>query len=148
MRERIVFLTEFVIALAVVVGVAFAWQLGVVKAIWQADESYMTSAIAALFVVTVADILRKSWESRETVATDDMIILKGPRDARLGHWAERSLPMLGLLGTVIGVSLQAQAKASGLESLSALQTGLYASACGMGASFIISYMTHVLESGE
>lgn len=133
--KRVIFLTEFVIALAVVVGVAFAWQLGIVQAIWRADESYMTSAIAALFVVTVANIMRSAWREDQ-------------RAVRHGYWAKDSLPMLGLLGTVIGVSIQAAAKASGLESLSALQTGLYASACGMGASFIISYMTHVLESEE
>lgn len=135
MRERIVFLTEFVIALAVVVGVAFAWQLGLVQAIWRADESYMTSAIAAQFAITVAILLRAAW--REDRAA-----------SKFGHWAERSLPMLGILGTMIGVSMLAAAKSQGLDSLDALRTGLFASACGVGSGYIVSYMTYILEHGK
>ena len=137
--KRVTFLTEFVIALAVVVGVAFAWQLGLVQAIWRADESYMTSAIAALFVVTVAVMMSASWGSIE----------RRWRGGDFGHWAERVLPMLGLLGTVIGISMQAESLASnGMASLGALKTGFYATACGIGASAIISFMTYVLEHGE
>ena len=132
--KRVIFLTEFVIVLAVVVGVAFAYQLGVVQTIWRADESYMTSAIAIQFVITTGLLLKASWYEDSSAA-------------RFGHWAERSLPMLGILGTMIGVSILAATKSNGLDSLDALKTGLFASACGVGAGYIVSYMTYVLEGG-
>jgi len=129
--KHLTFLTEFTIVLACMGGAAFAWQVGLLQAIWAADESYMTSAIAALFVVTCAVIMRSAWAER---------------DSSFGHVAEGAFPLLGGLGTAYGISMQAEALATnGMASAGALKTVFFATMAGFAASFIVKWMTYFLE---
>ena len=54
--------------------------------------------------------------------------------------------MAGLVGTAIGLSLQAKALAGGSTSFTALATSLFTSACGVSAA-LLAVMTFNLEAG-
>ena len=129
MRHRI-FLTHFLLCLALASGVFFAGQLGVLKIIWLNDQSHMTSVIAALLVVAATTLGFQAWNGAS---------------GAFGHLAERLSVMLGFIGTAIGLSLQAQALAGGATSFTALATSLYTTAVGGTAAAIIAVMTFNLE---
>ena len=114
-----------------------AWLNGAPQAVWRADQSMMTSAIALLFVVAVARIGVSAWRGGDL------------RTVEFGHWASVWTVKLGLVGTAIGISLQANVLAtSGIASLGALSTALYTTACGVGASLLIEICAYNLESSR
>ena len=129
MKHR-VFLTHFLLCLAVASGVFFAGQLGVLKTIWLNDQSHMTSVIAALLIVAATVLGVRAWNGSS---------------GDFGHLAERLSVMLGFIGTAIGLSLQAQALAGGATSFMALATSLYTTAVGGTAAAVIAVMTYNLE---
>ena len=140
MNARLTFLSHFVICLACVGVFFFAWTRGVPQMVYATDASMMTSVIAALFVGTAAYLGRQAW------------LVDSPRgravDAEDGHEAQELVVMAGLLGTALGLSMQAVALASnGSASFVALATALYTTACGVGASAVIKVMTRNLERG-
>ena len=132
--NRLTFLSHFVICLACAGSSFFAWQRGVFQTIYVNDASMMTSAIAALFVVTAFWLGFQTWR-------DD------GGDASFGHLAEGLAVRLGLIGTGIGIILTIKASLASANPLAALQTAFFSMICGVAASSIIAVMTFSLESG-
>ena len=154
--SRLAFLTHFVLCLAVAAGAFLAWRAGTLDAVWRGDQSMMTSAIGALLVGTLAwlgvqawriggggvsPISGKVWHK----ASERWIDLP---DASFGHLAERLLPMMGLAGTVVGLSMQARAlMANGSAAFEPLATALYCTGAGIIAAAIVAVATYALERG-
>lgn len=147
---RRTFLAHFCISLACAGGFFFAWQRGVPQAVYANDASMMTSAIVALFVVTMAWLGGQAWQAD---AWNDFyskrsglpVIIHASAD--FGHSAERWSVMFGLLGTTIGLSLQAHALTSGPSSFGALATSLYTTGTGIVSALLIGVMVFSLEAG-
>ena len=147
MNGRRTFLLWFVEALAVAGGGFFAWTRGVPQAVWANDASMMTSAIAVLFVVTAAWLGWQAWNV-ERVEAVGLFRAESVSSSDFGHSAERWSVMLGLLGTTLGLSLQAHAlQASGTSSFGALATSLYTTGSGILSALLIGVMVFSLESG-
>jgi hypothetical protein len=152
---RKTFLSHFVLVLACAGASFFAWQRGVFQTIYANDASCMTSAIAALFVVTAVWLGWQAWLVDDIVAKFGaspyrhlIVGSKLPADnADFGHSAERWSVMLGLLGTTIGLSLQAHALTSGPSSFGALATSLYTTGTGITSALLIGVMVFSLEAG-
>lgn len=149
---RLTFLSHFVICLACAGASFFAYQRGVFQTIYANDASMMTSAIAALFVGTAIYLGWQAWlvtDCFEIVDLDTGDVIRPTRAhaADLGHSAERWSVMLGLLGTTIGLSLQAHALTSGPSSFGALATSLYTTGTGIVSALLIGVMVFSLESG-
>lgn len=106
----------------------------------------MTSAIAALFVVTAAYLGWQAWHVDDAPRYLAYGTLAGsqPRalDADFGLLAERLSVALGLVGTAIGLYLQAKA-APGEVNFTALVT----MGCGVVGYVLIAILTFSLESG-
>jgi len=141
---RLCFLNHFVICLAVASAAWFAHMNGVFATVWANDQSMMTSAIGALFVLSAAYL---GWQAWIADATLGCRFLHPAPNPDFGHLAERLLPMLGLFGTAFGLSLQAKALAGGATSFAALATSLYCTACGVLAALVVAIMTFNLERG-
>ena len=135
MTDRRCFLTHFILCLGIAAGAFLAWVAGLPTMIWAADASHMTSAIAALFVVAAFWIGRQAWSVGPDTSTT------------FGHLTVRLSPMLGILGTAVGLSMQAASLAAGSTSFVALATSLYTTACGMLAALLLELLTHNLETG-
>lgn len=146
---RRTFLSHFIICLACAGASFFACQRGVPQAIFANDASMMTSAIAALFVVTAAYLGWNAWHVDDGVmiGRPDLWMAAKRIDADFGHSAERWSVMLGLLGTTIGLSLQAHALTSGPSSFGALATSLYTTGTGIVSALLIGVMVFSLEAG-
>jgi len=148
---RRTFLLWFVEALAVAGGGFFAWTRGVPQAVWANDASMMTSAIAALFVVTAAWLGWQAWDTDDPPRyfAPGMLAAWQPErpNADFGHLAEGLAVRLGLIGTGIGIVLTIKASLASTNPLSALQTAFFSMICGVAASSIIAVMTYSLESG-
>ena len=141
MTGRRTFLAWFLCALALAAGAAFAVRIGAAEAVWRGDASHMTSVIAVLCAATVVWLGRAAWER------DGIPVAYAPSLA-FAHLGERLSVLLGLLGTVAGLSLQATAlAASGSASFGALATGLYSTGTGIGSAVIISVLAFVVERG-
>ncbi len=152
MRNRLTFLSHFVICLGVTATAFFAWLNGVPQTIWREDLSMMTSVIAALFVGTAVRLGWQAWQCDSASWLWASAALRGERaqlhiDAAFGHLAERLCVMAGLAGTTIGLSLQAKALMSGSASFGALSTSLFTTASGVTAAALIAVLTFNLENG-
>lgn len=150
MTNRLTFLSHFIICLACAALAFFAWQTGAVLMVWQSDASMMTSVIACLFVGTA---LWLGWQAWEADSWNDFyrsrgglpVIIHATSD--FGHSAERWSVMLGLLGTTLGLSLQAKSLAGGSTSFGALATSLYTTGTGIVAALLIGVMVFSLDAG-
>ena len=154
MRDRACFLAHFVICLAIAGGAFFAYQQGVPQAIFAADQSYMTSVIAGLFVFSAGYLGWQSWSINGLLPGSDgveghstyWIPLPMP-DASYGHFAVRLCVMAGLIGTSVGLSLQAKSLVGGSAQFLPLATSLYTTGAGVVAAFLLEIMTWNLETG-
>lgn len=140
MPPRITFLSHFVICLACAGGAFFAWRAGAIQAVYANDKSMMTSVIAVLLVGTAIYLGHLAWlvdgQWRVEIDSED------------GHQAQELVVMTGLLGTSLGLSMQAYSLATvGAASFVALATALYTMIGGVGACIIIKIMTRNLEKG-
>lgn len=123
----------------VIFGVAFfAYRWGVFQTIWANDASYMTSAIATLVVGTMIWLGWQAWRV-------DASSLEPSSD--FGQEAQLLAPALGMLGTVIGLSMQAKALVAGAAGLGALSTSLFTTGTGIAAFILIKVLTMNLEAG-
>lgn len=150
MTGRLTFLSHFVLCLACAGASFFAWQRGVPQAVYAADASMMTSAIAALFVATAVWLGWQAWNAEDIEVDPSGLVWlrnKSIASADFGHSAERWSVMLGLLGTTIGLSLQAHALTSGPSSFGALATSLYTTGTGIVSALLIGVMVFSLEAG-
>ena len=154
MTNRLCFLSHFVICLAVGAAAFFAWRAGVFGVVWENDASRMTSVIAAVFVGTAVWLGWQAWRADSTASTVEdftgeakTYLVSLGADASFGHLAERALPMLGLFGTVFGLSLQAKALSGGAAAFGPLATSLYTTGAGVLCALIVAVMTYSLERG-
>ena len=137
MMTRQPFLRFFAILLAIVAGFVLAWLAGVPQAVWRADQSMMTSAIAGLFVLAVARIGVSAWHGGDW------------RTIEFGHLAVRLSVMFGFVGTALGLSMQAHALATeGAASLGALSTSLFTTATGGVSAAVLEMLTYNLETSR
>ena len=130
------FTAHWIISLVFIASFAFAWAYGIPQLIWASDQSYMTSAIAALIVGTAVWLGRQAWLADSGSANSDF-----------GQEAQLLAPALGMLGTVIGLSMQAKALVAGAAGLGALSTSLFTTGAGILGFIIIKLMTMNLEAG-
>lgn len=145
------FLQWFALLLTFAAMGFFSWQYGVPQAIWHADITYMTSVIAASFIMVVGYLGFASWRYDTTeyaIATADV---------GLGRMAAFSVTLLGLLGTTIGLMIQVRAMGnvdvSNPQNVvqfiatigGALSTALYCTASGIIASIGITLMNANIE---
>ena len=149
---RLTFLSHFIISLAIAAGAWFAWRAGVFSIVWANDQSHVTSLIAALFVVTVIELGRQAWLLEGWHYEDRLngrrYRVENPSSSGWGHQAKEWSVMMGLLGTTIGLSLQATALAqNGTASLGALSTSLFSTGTGVVSALLIGVMTYSLEMG-
>lgn len=139
------FLQWFALALSYVVAAYFAFVHHIPQVVYNADATYMTSVIAAVFVAAVAYLGFASFRYSDRTPN-----LAGA-DSNLGHVAVYITTLLGIFGTVIGIGMQL--KAMGALDLSnsqsvttfmsafvaGMSTAVYSTACGVVAS-IGSYL--------
>jgi hypothetical protein len=133
--DRRCFLAHFLICLGIGGGAFFAWFNGVPQAIFAADQSMMTSVIASFFVVSTLNIGRISWDA-------------GPNsNAAFGHLAVRLSVMAGIIGTAVGLSLQAKSLIGGSAAFLPLATSLYTTVAGATSAILLEILTFNLEVG-
>lgn len=149
MTNRLCFLSHFVICLAVAAGAFFATINGIPQLIYANDLSHMTSVIAAIFLASAGWLGWQSWRAGEAPPRDvyGRFVAHAHEDAALGRLAEKLCVRTGLAGTVIGLSMQAKALASGAAGFGALATSLYPTVVGIVASSLVAILVHNLASG-
>jgi|SRR6185312_6400456 len=155
--KRRTFTAHYVLCLVCLGVFSFAWRYGVPQLIWASDASYMTSAIAALVVGTAVWLGWQAWiadsysgvEAVYTPTPDGSTVfrrMQGP-NADFGQEAQLLTPALGMLGTVIGLSMQAKALVAGAASLGALSTSLFTTGVGIAGFIVLKVLTLNLEAG-
>jgi methyl coenzyme M reductase beta subunit len=144
---RLTFLSHFVIILACAGASFFAYQRCVFQTVYANDVSMMTSAIAALFVVTAVWLGVQAWRADDGPIASDFVDHYRDVSPEFGHLAERLAVMFGFVGTAVGLSMQATSLAGGSTSFVALATSLFTTATGGVAAALIAAMTFNLEAG-
>jgi MotA/TolQ/ExbB proton channel family len=154
--RHLTFVSHFILCLAVAAGAFFAWRAGALAAIWAADKSRMTSAIAVLLIGTLVWLGVQAWraDAGGGVSPVSGRVWDKSREqwakranASFGHLAERLLPMLGLAGTVVGLSLEMKAISVSQSPLMAVGTALYCTGAGIIAAAIVAVATFNVERG-
>jgi hypothetical protein len=133
--DRYCFLAHFLICLGILGGAFFAWINCVPQSNFAADQSMMTSVIAALFVASACQIGVVSWNV-------------GPQSSpAFGHLAVRLSVMAGIIGTAVGLSLQAKSLIGGSAAFLPLATSLYTTVVGGTSAILLEILTFNLETG-
>lgn len=151
--NRPTFTAHWVICLICMGAFAFAHAYGIPQLIWASDASYMTSAIAALVVGAAVWL---GWQAWRLDSLGEYIGLDinskhsfRPLSANsdFGQEAQLLAPALGMLGTVIGLSMQAKALVAGAAGLGALSTSLFTTGAGIAGFIVLKILTLNLEAG-
>ncbi len=140
-RRKACFLQFFAVTLVLAVAAFFSAARGFPQLVWASDLSYATSVIAVVFVGSMAYMGWLSWR----LCPEDL-----PRVRAGAEWGSVSAnlcTMIGLIGTTLGLSFQAQTLASGSAGLAPLATSLYTTMVGVGAGAILTLVDHNLQSG-
>jgi hypothetical protein len=147
--KRQTFLTHFVICLAASGAAALAVLDGLPQAIFAADASRMTSVIAGLVVFMAPYLGLRAWQTDNAIdwSHGKGVPCAAVPDASVGHYAEKLAVMVGMLGTVIGLSMQLKATHGSVDSLAAFSTQFSSTGCGIVAAALIGLMTHNIEVG-
>ena len=133
--DRLCFLAHFLICLGISGAAIFAWIDHIPQAIYAADQSAMTSVIAALFVTSACQIGLIAWDI-------------GPQSSpAFGHLAVRLSVMAGIIGTSVGLSLQAKSLIGGSAAFLPLATSLYTTVVGATSGVFLEILTFNLETG-
>ena len=134
MTDRLTFLSHFCIMLAIAAGGYFAYRAGIPQMVAANDLSRMTSVLAALLLITAIYLGWKGWSGPMTYC-------------RYGHLAARLSVMIGMLGTTVGLSLQAKTLvSSGTAGLLPLSTSLFTTGSGILAAILIEIMVFNIET--
>lgn len=168
MSDHRAFLQWFVLCLGYAVIAFFAAYYGVFQQVWSVDVTHLTSVIALIFLIACGYLGLASWRydaavipsSIKTVTIEKAKATRFAQaiaDTNIGRAAAYLVTLLGLLGTVIGLTIQVRAMASidlsnaqhalqfVVAVLSGLGTALYATGCGIVASFGITVLGSNLE---
>ena len=157
MAERRTFLSQFVIMLAIAAGAYFAWRAGIPQLVAANDVArWFGGAIGVLFVWTAVwlgwqawrvDALPKvTWWMRPDGRPTSSVNLITEPDAGFGHLMQLMFPAIGMLGTVVGLSL-AFRNAGTPEMMAGAATAFYSTGCGIVAMILTMALTYSLESG-
>jgi hypothetical protein len=132
------------------------------QSLWKLQKPYL---VRSWYGLRVGELLNRQVQRRSTARLDEDLQEFADRDAdaqhssyamvRINCWA---MPMLGFLGTVIGISdtlgqMDAQALASGSqEAMNGLTSGLYVAfdttAVGLVLTMIAMFMQFLVQRGE
>jgi drug/metabolite transporter (DMT)-like permease len=164
MTDKRCFLQWFVLLLSYGTAAFFAAYYGLLQSIWRTDVTYMTSVIGAIFAAAALYIGFASWrfDSKGTIAyphneTRPNRQATAIADSGLGRTASYVITLVGLLGTVIGLTLQMRSMATidvgNINSLVAafklistsLGSAFYATGCGIIGSIGIIVMVANLD---
>ena len=148
--EKRAFLQYFIMLLAYSTATFFACYLGVIQTIFNADVTYMTSLIAALFTISCLFIGYATWNFEKNIT-------KAIAGSTMARTAAYVVTLVGLLGTVIGLSIQVKALGSldisndqnitafiGILG-SSIGTAMFSTMCGIVAAIGITAMNSNLE---
>ena len=150
MTDKRCFLQWFVLCLGYAVITFFAAYYGVFQQVWTVDVTHLTSVIAMMFIAACGYLGAASWRYDNPWLKQDKRFAQAVADTNIGRAAAYLVTLLGLLGTVIGLTIQVRAMASidlsnaqhalqfVVAVLSGLGTALYATGCGIVASFGIT----------
>ena len=153
MNLRLCFLSHFVICLAIVVGGFFAYLNGVPQLVWANDVArYFGVTIGLLFLATMTYLAYEAWgidSVKDNSPAVRSLILERlfPGDTvPFGHMAIWLEPSLGMLGTVVGLTLVFR----NLGESTALTGGavaFYSTGCGLVAMILTMVLVFNIESG-
>ena len=128
------FVQYFIMLLVAIIIFFYALYQGLPQSIWLNDASHFTSVIWLVLLYSLFRIGKQSWELNwrncDKILADDW-----------GVFATYACPMLGIIGTTYGLSLQATVLASGSVGLVPLTTSLYTTMVGAGAGLMV-YLFH------
>ena len=157
MTDKRCFLQWFVLCLGYTVIAFFAAYYGVFHQVWAVDVTHLTGVIAVMFIAACGYIGVASWRYDQPHQNPETRFAQAIADTNIGRSAAYLVTLLGLLGTVIGLTIQVRAMASidlsnaqhalqfVVAVLSGLGTALYATGCGIVASFGITMLGSNLE---
>lgn len=131
---------QFVIMLTfLVLGVLFALSTGFPQQVAISDLSHMAIAIAVFAAASIAYIGYQTWAL--TLQNVDAIALR----LEWGYESADYCPLLGIIGTIVGLYFQANAGALSGGNLQALGTSFYCTMVGAGAWLAIRAFTYNLS---
>ncbi len=142
--SRLTFLSHFIICLAITAGAYLAWRAGIPQMVAANDVArWFGGGIGALFVGTAVWLGWQAWEADASYAYFET----PPRiDAGFGHLMQLMFPAIGMLGTVVGLSL-AFRNAGTPEMMAGAATAFYSTGCGIVAMILTMALTYSLEAG-
>jgi hypothetical protein len=139
--DRRCFLQHFVICLAVCAAAFFAIDYQIPQMIWNGDVSRMTTLIGVLFIMSSLYLGSLCWQlSRANISLIE-------KKAEFGWFAAETCVQLALVGTTIGLIMQAKTLVSGTAGLLPLSTSLLTTAVGISASIVLRVMAYNLNAG-
>lgn len=144
MRRR-TFLSHWIICLVCAGGFWFAWAYGIPQLVYASDASMMTSAVAALVGGSAGWLGWQAWRAEDRTVVNGRLVAAANSD--FGEEAQLLAPALGMLGTVIGLSMQAKALVAGAAGLGALSTSLFTTGAGIAGFIVLKVLTMNLEVG-
>jgi threonine/homoserine/homoserine lactone efflux protein len=152
----VTFLSHFVLCLAISAGAFFAYQAGIPQMVAANDVArWFGGAIGLLFVWTAVWLGWQAWRA-DIRWTNVTAGLSSPRfnyhpedglaDASFGHLVQLLCPAIGMLGTVVGLSL-AFKDAGSPEMFKGATTAFFSTGVGITAMILVMVLTANLESG-
>lgn len=157
MPNRITFLSHFVLVLAIAAGAFFAYQAGIPQMVAANDVArWFGGTIGALFVWTAIWLGWQAWlvdTQPKTVwwmrpqGTPTSSVISAPEvSASFGHLVELLCPAIGMLGTVVGLSL-AFKDAGSSAMFAGARTAFFSTGAGIVAMILTMALTFNLERG-
>ena len=135
MMGRQTFLAHFIIVLACAGASFFAWQRGIPQLVWANDVAgWFGLAIGA---VTISAMLWLGWQAWRI----------DHADASYGHLVSLLCPAIGMLGTVVGLSLSLSKVGDPVQMIASAHTAFYSTGAGIVGMIVVMLMTHSLEVG-
>lgn len=152
-RAHTKFIAWWVSVLLMATGIFWAGYFGLIQAMWHADETYITSIIAAAFVVMNMYLgIAAYWADYPAVTYENWF-----RNRLQTTWfVSEQLMALGMLGTVIGLILMlANNFVGGAADMQGMLGGmwksmglaLYTNAVGLVCSIVLKVQVYVVGYG-
>lgn len=146
MPRRAAFLQWLAIMIGLSIAAFYAGYCGLIDRIWKNDLSHMSVVIAAVAVGSALYIGMLCWKVPDNFQHADGRLSYLEDGSEWGGFAANVCPMLGLFGTVYGISLQTAALKEGGDVLSLLSTALFTTMCGVLACAAIGLLNFVLQA--
>ena len=150
MTDRRTFLSHFVLCLAFAAGGYFAYRAGIPQMVASNDVArWFGGAIGVLFVWTAVWLGWQAWQA-DSPGEWTFVGTQWKRltsvDPSFGHLVELLCPAIGMLGTVVGLSL-AFRNAGTPEMMAGAATAFYSTGTGIVAMVLTMVLTYSLEAG-